>query len=195
MSDAQSSGQSKSERFKNYLIGIGATTGLILGLLAQFKGEPIAEKTWETLREQVNKQTESINELYVRMEAFQAAQDARSAADLEHELEDLQKKYDALLEGREGSGEENKAATKKCSPGYVTGSDGVCRAVHASVANRVKKSEKRAASAIEELQKERTRRLAAEDGKNEMLRKLSEYGKEKQGQLETLPKNLDEASK
>lgn len=85
----------RSEKVKNYLIGIGALTGLILGLLAQFKGEPVAEKTWNTLRDQVNKQTELINNLYTQLEVMKAVQEARSALELEHEIEELRKKYES----------------------------------------------------------------------------------------------------
>lgn len=99
----------RSEKVKNYFVGIGAMTGLILGLMAQFRGEPVAEKTWNTLRDQVNKQTELINDLYTQLEVMKAVQEARSVLELEHEIEALRKKY----EEPKATGKARKSSSRK----------------------------------------------------------------------------------
>ena len=52
-----------SEKVRNILIGLGAASGLILGLVSNCKGEPVAEKTWVTLRTQVNDISGVVNKL------------------------------------------------------------------------------------------------------------------------------------
>ena len=189
----------RSEGFRNYLIGIGATTGLILGLLAQFKGEPVAEKTWKTLREQVNKQSEAINRLHVRMETFQAVQEAHTAFVLERKLDELQKKYDDLVAEKESeeipdvSGPTSSLAPE-CGPGHISGSDGRCRPVHASVAAKVKQNEKKAVSAQKELVQEKKRRLKAESTKQDLMLELLGMNKKEQKPLQALPESLEDAS-
>jgi hypothetical protein len=198
-------GISKSERVRNYLIGIGALTGLILGLFSQFKGEPIAERTWKTLRRQVNKQSEIINRLHIRMVAFQAAQEARTAFELEGKLDALQKKYDALL-AKQGSQKPTQSpvsvkpaapAPPKCSAGHVVDARGRCRAVHKAVAAKVQADQKRAVSAQKALEAEKRKRLEAERRKKELMRKLIRQTKAKAAPrpLKALPDKLDEASK
>lgn len=160
-------GMSKSERFKNYFIGIGATTGLVLGLLAQFRGEPMAEKTWATLRDQVNKQTERINELYVRMESFQAAQRARDAVRLEYELDELRKNYEQLQE-------------KEAQPSK--------RGRRPASARKPKKEEKSTPSFDDML-------LSKVEAEHGILRQMAEHDMPQQKPLETLPKKLEDAAK
>jgi uncharacterized protein with PIN domain len=183
----------KSEGFRNYLIGIGATTGLVLGLLAQFKGEPVAEKTWTTLRDQVNKQSEAINKLNIRMETFQAVQEARTSFVLEHELEELQKKYDELSAEQNGSAQPEALPAAGCHPGHVKGADGKCRAVHTSVVTKMRQNEKQAVSARKELEEERRKRMAAESKKQDLVLELLGRG-DGQRPLQALPKSLEDAS-
>ena len=62
----------KSARFRNYATAFGivlpAVTGLILGLVANLRGEPQAVLTYQTLQEKVNKQTEHIEQLQEKLE-------------------------------------------------------------------------------------------------------------------------------
>lgn len=162
-------GTSKSERFKNYFIGIGATTGLVLGLLAQFRGEPVAEKTWITLRDQVNKQTERINELHVRMESFQAAQRARDAVMLEYELDELRRNYEELQE------KESQPVGRRRRP--------------ASTSSAKPKKEEKSTSSFDELL------LGKAEAQQDILRQMVEYDMPQQKPLETLPKRLEDAAK
>ena len=184
-----------SEKVRNYLIGIGALTGLILGLLAQFKGEPVAEKAWSTLREQVNRQSEAINDIHTEMAVLRAIQDARTTFILESELEALQNKYDALLE-EEGAAEEVEEGPPQpsCPAGRVRGSDGKCRFVPAPVAAKMKPVKKQVASNRKELEEERRRRQEAEGSKKDLMRKMLDRDRMEQKPLEALPRSLDEAS-
>jgi len=185
-----------SEKVRNYFIGIGALTGLILGMLAQFKGEPVAEKTWSTLREQVNRQSEAINDLHTEMAVLRAIQDARTTFILESELSTLQTKYRALVEedaAVEAASEEVPAAPN-CPSGRVRGSDGKCRFVPAPVADQMKQVKKRAASNRKELKEERRRRQEVEGSKKDLMRKMLDRERVEQKQLEALPKSLNEAS-
>lgn len=156
----------RSEKVKNYLIGIGALTGLILGLLAQFKGEPVAEKTWITLRDQVNRQTELINDLYTQLEVLRAVQEARAAVELEHEIEELRKQYDDLSSSKTTSTRKPRKAGSKPS-----------RVSKAPEEVRIKR--------LEEM-------LEKEALVNEFIE--SDMPAE-QRMLETLPQSLEEASK
>lgn len=199
-------GISKSERVRNYLIGVGALTGLILGLLSQFRGEPFAEETWKTLRKQVNKQTSTINRLHIRMVAFQATQEARTAFELERKLDALQVKYDALLAKQGGQKAPQSPVSvkppdpppKKCLAGHILDSTGRCRAVHKAVAAKVHADKKRADTVQKELEDEKLKLLEAERRKMELMRKLHQQtkaGAEEQKPLQLLPAKLDEAAK
>lgn len=86
----------RSEKVRNYLIGIGAVSALILGLMAQFKGEPVADAVWAKLRKRVNHQDENIHKLHVRMIHLQGLEEGYNAGKLAEKLDQLQKKYDAL---------------------------------------------------------------------------------------------------
>lgn len=70
---------------------------------AFFKGEPQAAKanwkadqTWRTVRRQVNKQSEVINKMHMRMVYFQAKEETWNAAKIQAKLDTLQRQYDAL---------------------------------------------------------------------------------------------------
>jgi hypothetical protein len=86
----------RSEKVRNYLVGLGAASALILGLVTQFKGEPVADAVWAKLRKRVNRQDESIHKLHVRMIHLQGLEEGYNAGKLIEKLEQLQKKYDAL---------------------------------------------------------------------------------------------------
>lgn len=183
-----------SEKVRNYLIGIGAMTGLILGMLAQFKGEPVAVKTWDTLRAQVNRQSEAINDLRTEMAVLRAIQDARTTFILESTQLALQNKYDALLAAENVAERVPASAMPACPAGRVHGSDGKCRRVPAPVAAHMAQVKKRAVSDRKELKKERRRRQEVEGSKKDLMRKMLDRDRMEQKPLEALPASLDEAS-
>lgn len=194
----------QSEKVRNYLIGIGALTGLILGLFSMFRGEPMAEKTWATLRVQVNALTEAVNKLHAKVVFLQAHEEGRTAAAVHIKLDALQKKYDALTAEQGGQKSTNMAVLGQhpastrpaaCRKGFVRGSDGRCRYVHRAVAAKVQADEKRAAAARAALEAEKRQRLEAERRKRELMKRLHQAAKPAPKPLPKLPIKLDEAAK
>lgn len=186
-------GLTKSEKIRNYLIGIGALTGLVLGLVAQFKGEPVAEKTWTTLSNAVNDQAKTINKIRARLVYFQAWQEAKTAMDIQQKLEDLQAKYDKLLSKQAAASMPSgvKAAARACPSGQVLGDDGACHKVKKTVAARMFRDEQRLAA-------ERAKRIQLERSKMTLLKRLLITTTKKEAmpqQLKALPAKLEDVRK
>lgn len=59
--------ESQSMKVRNYLIGLGAVSTLILALFANFRGEPGAEKGYARLQDMVDKQTAHIQNMDKRL--------------------------------------------------------------------------------------------------------------------------------
>ena len=165
---------SRSERVKNYLIGIGALTGLILGLFSVLKGEPVAEKTWDTLRIKMNEQAKAINRLSRRVVFLQAHEEGRTAAALQAKLEALEKKLET---------QKPAPAPVKCRKGFVLGDDGKCRRVPKTVAVRVKKV---ATAAKKELARERKKRKQVEQRERLLDKLLMKVKKSQTQQTENI---------
>lgn len=190
----------RSERVRNYLIGLGAASGLILGILSQFKGEPVAEKTWETLRKALNQQATMVNKLQRRMVYFQAWQEARTAFEVQQKLDNLQKKYDALKGSKPRAAVltpapapvavASKPSPPTCKDGWVHGDDDKCHRVRRSVAARTKTVAKQYAETRRKLVKEQQRRRKAEHRKRELMRKLTAQSTD---DLPALPAKLEDA--
>lgn len=194
----------RSEKVRNYLIGLGAASALILGLIAQLKGEPVAEKAYEVLRVNQNKQAKELNRIRMRLVYFQAYQEAQTAMTIQSKLEALQKKYDALLAGKPHAAV--KPATKPtvvaappkkpdCKDGWVRGTDNKCHRVRKAVAVRVKNAAKQAKETKRRLYEEMKRRIVAERKKRELIRKIKAKVAQKSADLPTLPAKLDDATK
>lgn len=97
---------SRSEKFRNYCLGLAALTGLILGTWANLKGEPEAKQAqaqlvqnWKSTVEKVNKLRDAVHKVagvqqkYGRwIVACQAKQEGWNAAKLYSQLEELRKK-------------------------------------------------------------------------------------------------------
>lgn len=196
---------SRSEKFKNYCLGIAALTALILGLINVFKGEPKAEETWEVLRTNQNKQAKELNRIRMRLHYFQAYQEAQTALKLQEKLDNLQEQYDKLLASVK-AGKPVVAETKPtaavpapkptdCKGDLVRGTDGRCHRVRKPVAKAVKTAVAQAEETKRKLAKEMKRRLAAERKKGELLRKIQAQMKDKTADLPALPKKLEDATK
>lgn len=189
----------RAEKFKNYCIGLGALSALLLGIWANVKGEPIAEKTWATLRIQVNALIESVNKLHVRVVSLQAHEEGRTAAEIQLKLDGLQRRYDALV-AKQGTQTATSApvpapaAPRECRKGLVRGSDGRCRYVHRTVAAKVQEDKKRAAAARKALEAEKRRRLEAERRRRELMKRLQQAAKPAPKPMPKLPVKLDEAA-
>lgn len=214
MADEDKRPLSRSEKVKNYLIGIGAISGLILALFANFRGEPEAkrandqvDKTWRTLRKQVNRQSEAINKLHLRMVHFQGTMEGMTAGKLQEKLERLQRRYDELMSAKgpklvkqlqkkptKVTAKAPPKPKKECPPGWVE-AEGKCRRVHRSVAKRVSKDKQKMLEAKRKLEQERRRRKELERRKRELERKMVQQKQGKVPKLRLLPDKLDDAAK
>jgi rubrerythrin len=178
----------RSERVRNYCIGIGALSALILGLVATFKGEPVAEKTWNTLRTELNKQSVVLKRLHSRVVFMQAHEEGRHAAEIQLKLETLQKRYDAL----KATGSVKVGAVtldKKCADGHIE-VDGKCKRVAKAVAKQVQATAKVAATVERKLVDEKRRA----DKLESKLKKIKQQQKDQKGipELIALPKKLSD---
>jgi len=93
----------QSEVIKNYAgaiaIFLGALPGLgslVVSVVTVLRGEPYAEKTWVTLRKQVDEQTSAINAINLKFVKMEALQEGLQLGKLQGALEVLQKQYDRL---------------------------------------------------------------------------------------------------
>jgi DNA-binding transcriptional regulator YhcF (GntR family) len=189
-----------STKLKNYATAIGlvlpALSGLVLGVIANVKGEPVAEKTWETLSKQVNRQSIALKRLHSRMVYFQAHEEGRHSAEIQIKLDALQKQYDALkakapVKMVKGTGRVVPATQRACRQGYVE-ADGKCRRAARAVVQRVVTEAKAAASARKRLieAKRRTTKL------EHRLRQIRQEAKDTKAlpALRPLPKKLDDVA-
>lgn len=198
--DEDSKKPSRWEAWKNFCIGVGALSALLLGAWANLKGEPVAEKTWTTLRDQVNKQTELLNRLHSRVIFLQAHEEGRTAASLQAKVDSLQKELDALRQSTPPPGGVGKPAPapasqpKACAQGFVEDVHGRCRQVTKGIADRLNKEQRRGDAATVALAIERRKRQEAEQRKLELQRKLLEGVKSKvEPTLKSLPAKLEDA--
>jgi len=185
----------KGERLRNYAAAIAILLGalpaigsLIVSVTTAYRGEPVAEKTWTTLRDQVNKQSESINKLHLRLVHFQGVQEGQTLSDLQHKLDDLQRRYDLLS----SSSSSQNPEPDKCRDGHVF-AGGRCRAVSQAVDDLVKQKEQEAAEAKRKAEEEMKRRLEEQKKRIEQTQKLSKPAPP--SLLKSLPKHLDDAVK
>jgi len=193
----------RSEKVRNYLIGMGAASALILGLVAQFKGEPVADKVWAKLHRRMNKISANNHKLHLRMVHLQGVGEGFHAGKLSEKLDQLQKKYDALKAGTPLAAVKPVvkptkvgAASKpvKCRAGHIE-VGGRCTRVRRAVAAKVKADAKAAAKTKRQLAQELKRRMALERKKAAMARKMAAQKIQVQAikKLVPLPAKLDDA--
>ena len=141
--------KTSTRRFTLTAAGLAACLAVIPSVINAIRGEPVAEQTWKTLKEQVDKQSEVINRIHVRMAYFQAKEESRTAMQIQKQLEDLQEKYN------------NEVAAKKaeqCKEGHAPGTDGKCHWVKKAVAAKVKEVKSETKHLKEKLIEEQKRR-------------------------------------
>lgn len=192
----------QSEKFKNYCLGIAALTALILGLINILKGEPTAERTWATLRDQTNALTETVNKLTKQVIFLQAHENGRTSAKLELKLEEAEKKISKLQSAKPALVSKSSAGSskpvklnkpqKKCKDGFVL-AEGRCRRVHKAVAKKLARDEVEKAEARRRLLEEKKKRLEAERRKRALMKQMTEPAPPKP--IPKLPYKLDEAGK
>jgi hypothetical protein len=192
----------RAEKFKNYCIGLGALTALILGVWANLRGEPEAAKTWKTAQKLIQQNRDKLNKLSRRVVYLQAHEEGRTAASIQVKLDALQKKYDALGGGSGGLKPKivqvsRPVSVRACRAGYVTGSDGRCRPVPRAVAKKVASDKKDADAVKAALVAEKRKRAELERRKKELLRRLYQQKKAPPAPkpLPKVPAKLDDAAK
>lgn len=209
---------SRSEKFRNYCIGIAALTGLILGVVNIVMGEPTAKKAWETSEKAINKNRRAINKLgdgmrklHLMFVHMQGQTEGYNNAKLLHKIEKLEEINERLRQGkpvvkREATSGATSAPASKpeavvevlrgdkpCHPGWVR-IKGKCTKNRAAIAKAAVEAQKSAAAVKVKLVKERRLRKAAERAKAQM-QQIRIPEPKPPPKLAPMPKNLDEASK
>lgn len=183
-----------TEKVKNVCIGLGALTGLLLGFFAFIKGEPVAEKTWTTLRDQVNMQSDAINKLHSRVIFLQAHEEGRTAATLQTKVDALQKELDDVK--RVALAVKVAPATTRpaCTEGQLLDDVGKCRFAPKTAIDKVRKETKRADTAVKAFAEEQKKRRELELKKRDLMQKMLELSKSKSNPaLQSLPAKLEDA--
>jgi hypothetical protein len=195
-----------SKTLKNYagsiaiLLGaLPAVAAFVVSLVTATRGEPVAEKTWTTVRNELNRQADAVNKLHLRMVQLQAHEEGRTSAAIQLKLDDLQKRYDQLR-AQVGTKEliapvsptaaVTKPETPNCRDGYIRIKDR-CRSVSRDVAEKVKSEEQKTESMWQKLREEKLRRMREE----KLRQKAEQTVKSVQTtnpMLRPLPKKLDD---
>lgn len=166
-----------SEKFKNICLGLAAVSALILGMANMLKGEPTAEKAWDTSQEAINKNRGSINELgdglrklhlmFVHMQGRMEGQTAAAMMLKIEKLEAENKRLKAAPPERVVRAQPSPPPApppKECREGWVE-AGGRCRRVGKAVAEAVDEAREKAQLAKRKLEQERKLRKAAERAK------------------------------
>lgn len=182
-----------SEKFRNICLGIAAMSALILGLVNAFKGEPTAEKAWETSQEAINKNRTAINKLgdglrklHLMFVHMQGQQEGYNNAKLLRKIEELEKE-------RLAAETDAQPESRQCPPGWVK-IEGRCSKNRAAMAKAAKAAEARAADAQKEAKAERRMREAAERA-HMQAQQVPLPQPKPMSKLKPLPKKLDDAAK
>ena len=185
-----------SAALKNYagavalLLGaLPAVGALVISLVTTFRGEPVAEKTWETVRSEINEQSKVINNIHLRMEHLQGFQEGLTASSLQTRLDNLQKAYDKLkAKSLETLPSANALQAKvDCKKGYIR-VDNNCVWATTRVAAVVHEAEKKAHDATVKLKTERRKRMS----KERLLDKIKHKIGAPKAPLKLLPQKLDD---
>ena len=184
-----------SEKFRNICLGIAAMSALILGLVNAFKGEPTAEKAWETSQEAINKNRTAINKLgdglrklHLMFVHMQGQQEGYNNAKLLRKIEELEKEKERLAIEADAQPE-----SRQCPPGWVK-IEGRCSKNRAAIAKAAKAAEEKAEKAEKAVKAERRMREAAERA-HMQAQQVPLPQPKPMSKLKPLPKKLDDAAK
>lgn len=181
-------------------------SGLVLGVIATFKGEPVAEQTWETLKAKTNEQSRTINEINLKLAHQEGFVEGQQLEKLQTKLDQLQKDNEKLKTELESKNEPKPVVAlppppppkpvEECKVGRVRGDDGKCRYVPKPVAARVKADREQAKDTRRELVEEKRRRMKEEKRRKKVEQKVQEVKRrsKKIKMLNALPDNLEEAA-
>lgn len=171
----------RSDKFKNYALGLGACTALILGVINMFwdRVAPVEKKAddgYATLAQQVNKLAAFSRRVRLKLAVLQGKEEQRTSMKLFQELESvkranqrLQERLDTLLAGKKG---------RAARPRAVGGAGAAKMAGTAGAAVQI---------AQKALEVERARRKKAEARKRALLRKIHAT---KKGDIRPVPTKL-----
>lgn len=190
---------SLSERFKNYCLGIAALTALILGLFNVFKGEPTAQRAWETSEKAINQNRNTLNKLndgfsklHLMFVHMQGQQEGYNNAKLIQKIEQLEQENEQL-KGDKSVAVAKPAHTKKnCPPGWVR-INGRCSKNRVAIAKAVDDAKRSATEAKRNLKLEHKMRRKAEMAKAKM-QQVQLPRPMSPAKLKPVPQSLDKAS-
>jgi hypothetical protein len=188
MADERRLPPTRAERFKNYCIGLGALTALILGTVNMLWDrskavEKKADNGYEKLAKKVNELASFSSKVQLKLAILQAKEEERTAMKVFHKLEASEAANEKLQEQLEAIAKGTKvAAVKKptkprvkvakvpvrCNAGHVQDATGRCRRVPQSVATRVFVDDMKKQASKIQLDLERERRKKAEREKRAM---------------------------
>lgn len=205
--DDKPRGLSRAEKFKNYCVGFGALTALILGAWANLKGEPTARKAWDVSEKQLNKNRRAINDLsdglrklHLMFVHTQGQQEGYNNAKLLQQIEQLKKANEELRKGKTTAAVSSNNPTvaakppkKDCHPGWVR-VKGKCTKNRTAIAKAAVKAQEDVARVEKKLEKERKLRKAAERAKMQM-QQIRIPEPKPPAKLAPVPKALDDAVK
>lgn len=192
----------KSEKLKDYagaiaiLLGaLPAVGSLIVSLVTAYKGEPVAEKTWNTVRIQLNQQAEMINNLRLSVIQVQAHEEGKTLASLQIKLDDLQKRYDQLLSSNKNSDSKIESFSKivECKEGFIN-IKGKCQVISRIVESKFKEEQQKTELMKKRLEEEMSRRVL-EESRRRIVEKKIQAVKDEEPLLRPLPKELDDVAR
>jgi hypothetical protein len=193
----------QSEILRNYagaiaiLLGaLPAVGSLIVSVVTAYRGEPVAEKTWTTVRTQLNQQAAAVNKLHLRVVHMQAHEEGKTSAAIQLKLDELQKKYDQLRVSSSSTPPPTIALpaprSTDCKDGQIRINDR-CRPVSRSIAAKVRADEKETDEIRQKLMVEKLRRMEEEERRRAAEKKVKST--QSTTLLRSLPKKLDDAAK
>lgn len=219
MADDKKRPSSRSERFRNYCLGIASLSALILGVWANVKGEPKADKAWATAqkkltenRDTINKLNDGLRRLHLLFVHMQGQSEGYNNAKLMTKMAEQEAKIDQLTRTKAtparrkpaiGGGAGASPAIygsisniarkpkKKCPPGWVR-IKGRCSKSRTAIAKAVTDARSQAIEARRKMLKERARHRTIERAKVQRPRMPEPKPPAK---LMPVPKSLDKASK
>ena len=178
-----------AERFKNYCIGLGALTALILGTInmAWDRSKAVEKKSdngYEKLAKTVNELATFSSKVQLKLAILQAKEEERTAMKVFQKLEaseaaneKLREQLDAIVKGTKVAAVKPKLTkpvkvTKACDVNQVLDAVGKCRHVPKAVATKVFVDHMKSQASKIQLDLERERRKRAERVQQAMSKRL-----------------------
>jgi hypothetical protein len=187
MSDEKRLPPTRAEKFKNYCLGLGALTALILGTInmAWDRSKAVEKKSdsgYEKLAKTVNELASFSSKVQLKLAVLQAKEEERTAMRVFQKLEaseaanqKLREQLDAIVKGTKvvkPKPAKPVKVTKACAVNQVLDAAGRCRYVPKAVAARVFVDNMKSQASKIQLDLERERRKKVEREKQSMSKKI-----------------------